>query len=91
MNEPLASEIYKDLKATIKFLKILVVVLVAVIAMMAVYHEYLWSQYETIVVDSGEGSANYVGGENSGGIFNGTDSSSAAEEREIPGQTDSAD
>lgn len=81
MNETLASEIYKDLKNTIKFLKILVVLLVMVIAGMTIYHEYQWSQFETVVIDTGEGPANYVGGDNSGGIYNGSDSSTQEEIR----------
>ncbi len=71
--EPLASEIYKDLKGTILFLKILVAFLLVALVGTNVYHIYQWSQFETVVVDSGEGSgnANYVQGDNTGGIFNG--------------------
>jgi len=71
--EPLASEIYKDLKGTILFLKILVTVLLVALIGTNIYHIYQWSQFETVVVDSGEGSgnANYVQGDNTGGIFNG--------------------
>lgn len=81
-NEPLATEIYKDLKGTIKFLKILVAVLVAALALTNVYHIYQWSQFETVVVDSGEGdgNANYVNGDNTGGIYNGEGSGPQEEE-----------
>lgn len=81
MNETFASEIYKDLKATIKFLKVLVVLLVLVIATMSIYHDYQWSRFDSVIIDTGEGPANYVGGENSGGIFNGTNSGTSEEGR----------
>ena len=44
------------------------------------YHIYQWSQFDTYVVDSGDGgNANLVQGDNTGGIFNGTDSSESPE------------
>ena len=40
-----------------------------------------WSQFDTYVVDSGEGgNANLVQGDNTGGIYNGTDSGASAQE-----------
>lgn len=82
-NVPLASEIYQDLKATIKFkekcimwLCAIIGVLIVALAATNIWHIYQWSQFETVTVDSGEGGyANYVDGENSGGIFNGEDHS----------------
>ena len=78
-NEPLASEIYQDLKATIKFkekciawLCVIIGILIVALAGTNIWHIYQWSQFETVTVDSGEGVyANFVGGENAGGIFNG--------------------
>ena len=89
---PLASEMYEDLKEHTVFLRKMVVgllivigVLVAALAGTNLYHIYQWSQFETVVVDSTEGPANYVEGENTGGIFNGQGYSSSEEEREVRG------
>lgn len=80
-NEPLASEIYQDLKKELKWKNIIIMVLIALLALTGLYHDWKWSQYETVTLDSGEGGyANYVGGENAGGIFNGEGYSSEAQE-----------
>lgn len=80
---PLASEMYADLKAANKFKEKLIIILLCVIGVLVIalaatniYHIYQWSQFDTIVVDSGDGSgnANLVQGDNTGGIFNGEDS-----------------
>ncbi len=76
---PLASEMYEDLKRETKFKERLIciligviVVLVLVLAATNIYHIYEWSRFDTIVVDSGDGgNANYVQGDNTGGIYNG--------------------
>ena len=87
-NTPLASEMYEDLKKATKFKEKLIYVLLGVIAVLVIalagtniYHIYQWSQFDTIVVDSGEGSgnANYVQGDNTGGIYNGEGSSTPPE------------
>lgn len=80
--EPLASEMYADLKRHTLFLKILVGALLAALIGTNVYHIYQWSQFETVVVDSGEGYANYVKGDNQGGIYNGKGNSEKPEERQ---------
>lgn len=85
---PLASEMYEDLKRANKFKEKLIYILlgtigVLVIALAAtnIYHIHQWSQFDTYVVDSGDGgNANLVQGDNSGGIFNGTDSSESPQE-----------
>ena len=81
--EPLASEMYADLKQHTLFLKILVGVLLLALIGTNLYHIYQWSQFETVVVDSGdgEGNANYVQGDNQGGIYNGEGNSETPEER----------
>lgn len=85
---PLASEMYEELKKATKFREKLIYILLGVIAILVValagtniYHIYQWSQFETVVVDSGEGSgnANYVQGDNTGGIYNGEGSSTSPE------------
>lgn len=77
----IAMEILREQKRTLTFMRILVVVLVALLAITNIYHIWQWSQFDTVVVDSGDGgNANYVGGENTGGIFNGADSGAEAEE-----------
>lgn len=81
--EPLATEIYKDLKESIafkskviKWMAIIIAILVISLSATNIYHIYQWSQFDTFVVDSGDGgNANLVHGDNTGGIFNGTDSS----------------
>lgn len=85
---PLASEMYEDLKKATKFREKLIYILLGVIAVLVValavtniYHIYQWSRFDTIVVDSGEGSgnANYVQGDNTGGIYNGEGGSTSPE------------
>ena len=93
-NTPLASEMYEDLKKATKFREKLIYILLAVIAALVIalagtniYHIYQWSQFDTVVVDSGEGSgnANYVQGDNAGGIYNGESSSASPEIWDIQG------
>ena len=86
----LASEMYADLKETNMFLRKLLIGAFIVIAILAggmigtnIYHIIQWSQFDTYVVDSGEGgNANLVQGDNTGGIFNGTDSSESPQEKQ---------
>lgn len=91
---PLASEMYADLKETNLYLRkvlhrafIVIVALVAALAVSNVYHIHQWSQFDTIVVDSGdgEGNANYVQGDNTGGIYNGEGYSTPEKEGEVQG------
>lgn len=90
--EPLASEMYADLKKATLFRERLIYILLSVIAVLVIalaatniYHIYQWSQFDTVVVDSGEGdgNANYVQGDNTGGIYNGESGSQTPEEEEI--------
>ena len=82
---PLASEMYEDLKETNKFLRklligafVVIAILVAALTATNIYHIHQWSQFDTYVVDSGDGgNANLVQGDNTGGIFNGPDSSAS--------------
>ena len=78
--EPLASEMYEDLKKATRFREkiiyiLLIVVGVLVIALAAtnIYHIHQWGQFDTIVVDSGDGNgnANLVQGDVGGDILNG--------------------
>lgn len=86
----LASEVLGMLKGQLLFYKVLVVVLLAALVGTNFYHIYQWSQFDTVVVDSGDGTgnANYVHGDNAGGIFNGTGSSETPEGWEIQGNAD---
>lgn len=92
--QPLASEMYADLKETNLFLRkvlvkafVIIGILVAALAATNIYHIYQWSQYDTVVVDSGEGegNANYVQGDNTGGIYNGEGYSAPQEKGEVQG------
>lgn len=52
-----------------------------------IYHIYQWSQFDTIVVDSGDGSgnANLVQGDVGSDILNGTNRGEDTQEWEIQG------
>lgn len=79
----LAIEIFSQLKKTIIAQWIIILILIALLAATHFYHIYQWSQFDTIVVDSGEGGyANYVDGENTGGIYNGEGYSAQAQENQ---------
>ncbi len=81
-SEPLASEIYKDLKNELRFKNWLIIGLIAALIALTVYHNWLWAQFDTISLDAGGGYSNYVTGENVGGVYNGTDRSAPAEGRQ---------
>ena len=87
-NDSLASEMYHDQKQTNKFLRIMIVCMFVLLALTIggligthIYHIHQWSLFDTVVVDSGEGSgnANYVQGDNTGGIYNGEGGSTSPE------------
>lgn len=88
--EPLASEMYADLKRTDKFKNRLIFVLIGIIVLLAsyiaaqsIYHDYQWSQFDTYVLDGGEGgNANFVHGDNTGGIYNGASDSTGPQENQ---------
>lgn len=91
---PLASEMYEDLKKATKFREKLIYILLGVIAVLVValagtniYHIYQWSQFDAIVVDSGDGSgnANLVQGDVGGDILNGTDSGQSTQDGKLQG------
>jgi len=88
--ESLASEMYRELKRANQFKETVIVWLCAIIVALVVamgiqawYHIHMWSQFDTVVVDTGEGggNANYVQGDNQGGIYNNGESSSPEEEK----------
>lgn len=90
--ETLASEMYRELKRANIFkekviigLCIVIALLIVCMAALNIYHIHQWSQFDTVVVDTGEGggNANYVQGDNQGGIFNGENYSSQAQEGDV--------
>jgi len=83
----LASEVFEMLKEQLKFFKILVAFLVLLLAATNIYHIRQWSQFDSVTVDSGDGYANYVQGDNTGGVFNGTDQGADTQGRQIEGDT----
>lgn len=90
--QPLASEMYADLKENNRFLRKLLVaafivigILVVALAGTNIYHIHKWSLFDTVVVDSEQGPANYVQGDNTGGIYNGEGYSTEAPEGEVQG------
>lgn len=78
-SETLASEIYADLKSELKFKNRLILGLIAALIGLTLYHNWLWAQFDTITVDAGGGYSNYVTGDNTGGVHNGTNSSTSTE------------
>lgn len=86
-SEPLASEIYQDLKQTVFFFRFLVVILIGVILIQGLYHNWRWSQFDRVSVDSQAGPATYVQGENTGGVNIGASSSAPTEGRTSQGYT----
>lgn len=74
----IAMELLGELKNTIRKQWILIVVLIVVLAGTNIYHIYQWSQFDTVIVDSGEGgNANYIG--NDGDVNNYGEGSSTQE------------
>lgn len=70
----------EDQKNDKKFYKIIILILMIIILAQGLYHEYQWSQFDTIVVDGGEGGdANYIG--NDGDINNYGESGSTQEKK----------
>lgn len=97
--ETLASEMYRELKRANIFKEKVIISLCIVIALLivsitglSIYHIHQWSQFDTVVVDTDEGggNANYVQGDNQGGIFNGEGYSSQAQEGQVQGDQDKA-
>lgn len=99
--ETLAAEMYRELKRANKFKNRIIIwlcgiiaALVLALALVSWYHVYQWSQFDTVVVDTGEGggNANYVQGDNQGGIFNGEGYSQETEsgQGQIQGDADKA-
>lgn len=63
------TELFGIFKKVIAFQWILIVALIVTIIGISVYHEYQWSQFDSVIVDSdGGGYANYVG--NDGDVNN---------------------
>lgn len=85
----IAMELLAELKNTIKKQWALIVILIVLLAGTNIYHIYQWSQFDTVVVDSGEGgNANYIG--NDGDVNNyGEGSGSQEEEAEQKSETKS--
>ncbi|MCI9136541.1 MAG: hypothetical protein HFH48_03090 [Lachnospiraceae bacterium] len=76
----IAMELLGDLENTIRKQWILIVILITLLAGTNIYHIYQWSQFDTIVVDSGDGgNAGYVG--NDGDVNNYGEGSSPQEEK----------
>lgn len=74
----IATELLRELKNTIRKQWILIVVLIILLSGTNIYHIYQWSQFDTIVVDSGSGgNANYIG--NDGDVNNYGEGSSSQE------------
>lgn len=76
----IAMELLGDLENTIRKQWILIVILIILLAGTNIYHIHQWSQFDTVVVDSGDGgNAGYVG--NDGDVNNYGEGSSPQEEK----------
>lgn len=76
----IAMELLSELKNTIHKQWILIIVLIIILAGTNIYHIYQWSQFETVVVDGGDGgNAGYVG--NDGDVNNYGEGISSQEEK----------
>lgn len=95
-NMPLASEMYTDLKDSNRFLRkllvgacVIILALIVALAGTNLYHIYQWSQFDTVVVDTGDGgNAIFSEGDNAGGIYNGENLGSQKESQERQGEAD---
>lgn len=95
--ETLATEMYRELKKANKFKEKIIIALCVIIGILigamcfqGWYHIHKWAEFDTVVVDTGEGggNANYVQGDNQGGIFNGEGYSQEAESKQGQEQGD---
>lgn len=93
-SEPLASEIYGDLKRSDKFKERVIYIQLAInvglalaILFLGLYHNWRWSQFDRVSVDSKSGPASYVQGENAGGVYFGASSSASPEGRTPEGDS----
>lgn len=84
----LALELLRELKEQNKIaekhnfrLFIIIIVLIVFLVGLSAYHEYQWSQYDKVVVDSKDGgNANYIGRD--GDVHNGESSSDETQEKQ---------
>ena len=78
----IAMEIFGTLKKVMFAQWIIIGVLIAIISAQSFYHDYKWSEFDTVVVDGGDGgNAGYVG--NDGDVNNyGESSGTQKEERQ---------
>lgn len=80
----IAMELLGELQNTIRKQWILIVILIILLAGTNIYHIYQWSQFETVVVDSGDGgNAGYIG--NDGDVNNYGEGSSPQKEKSEKG------
>lgn len=95
--ETLATEMYRELKKANKFkekiiiaLCIIIGILIGAMCFQGWYHIHKWAEFDTVVVDTGEGggNANYVQGDNQGGIYNGEGYSQESESKQGQEQGD---
>lgn len=78
-DEGIAMELLGELKNTIRKQWILIVILIVLLAGTNIYRIYQWSQFDTVVVDSGDGgNAGYIG--NDGDVNNYGEGSSPQKE-----------
>lgn len=64
-----------------KRLVAIIIILIMIVTGISIYHEYKWSSYDAVVVDSKDGgNANYIGRD--GDVHNGESSSTQTESKQ---------
>lgn len=79
-NDNLVLELIESQKNEKKFYQKIIFLLIILMAIQAIYHDYKWSEFDTVVLDSETGNASYIG--NDGDVNNYGKGSSPQEEAE---------
>lgn len=79
-NDNLIVDLIEGQKSEKKFYQKIIILLIILIAAQSIYHDYKWSEFDTVVLDSESGNASYIG--NDGDISNYGKGSSPQEETE---------
>ena len=85
-NDYIMVDLVEGQKNEKKFYKGIIIFLICVIFAQGLYHNYKWSEFDTVVLDSGDGgNANYIG--NDGDIINGESSSTQEKAKQQQSET----
>ena len=79
-NDNFFADLIDGQKSETKFYQKIIILLIILMAAQAIYHDYKWSEFDTVVLDSESGNASYIG--NDGDIRNYGKGSSTQEKTE---------